>query len=233
MRKHLKPSQFVTLGLCVFGFVAVAVALFTKAVPLEFWPLESPQDFVQRITPVIVVTVFMERALEVFISAWRGAGERKRKAAVRQARAYRNAVVTAGVSPNVAEFVRAASDAGGGPEAGPEHREHLAVEAETYKAETQRIALIAGLVFGTIMSAAGVRTLSLFFYPDRIEALREGLGLQWVAFTTVDILVTAAVIAGGADGLHQIINTFLSFFTTAKARFEAANPLNTLAADRD
>src|SRR4051794_40945458 len=90
------PSRFVMLGLGMLGLVALEVALLEKAVPLEFWPLEGPQDFIQRLTPVLVVTIFIERALEVFISAWRGSGERRLKARVTAAR--RSISVTAGRS---------------------------------------------------------------------------------------------------------------------------------------
>ena len=176
--------------MCVLlSVLGVLFAVFGGPQPLAFWPIEGTADLLQRIAPLFLIALFVERALEVFISAWRGPEERVRKAA----RATTLGKIT------------------------PEENARL-VE---YKSETLRIALSAGIALGIVVSAVGVRALALFMYPDQIEALA---GWQRSLFTSVDVLVTGAVIGGGADGLHKIVKVFTSFLETSSARIEARRP---------
>jgi hypothetical protein len=66
-----------------------------------------------------------------------------------------------------------------------------------------------------------VRILPCGRYPDQIEALT---GWQRPLFTSVDVVVTGAVIGGGADGLHKIVKVFTTFFETTSAKIEAQKP---------
>ena len=77
-----------------------------------------------------------------------------------------------------------------------------------YKATTQRWAWVTGALLGVIVAALGVRALGLFVDASEFADLREG---QRAWFTTLDILLTAGVLAGGSEGLHQLVNTFTNF----------------------
>ncbi|MEL6665196.1 MAG: hypothetical protein AAFQ24_03605 [Pseudomonadota bacterium] len=68
----------------------------------------------------------------------------------------------------------------------------------------QRLALAVGVFFGFFLSLAGLRIL---------EALLGGNGFSTMSDTqndvleVIDIFITAALLAGGSDGIHQIITT--------------------------
>jgi len=46
---------------------------------------------------------------------------------------------------------------------------------------------------------------------------------QWT-FLVVDVALSAALLAGGADGIHSVVNAFTTFFeTTAQRAQQSAN----------
>src|SRR5262245_46718180 len=68
-------ALLITIAALALGF-----ALFGGPQLLSFWPLEGGADFLQRVTPLFLVALFIERALEVFVTAWRAPQERGMKA---------------------------------------------------------------------------------------------------------------------------------------------------------
>jgi hypothetical protein len=183
-------NRSITIVLLLVAAVAAVLAVFSGPKALAFWPLENASDFLQRITPLFLVALFVERALEVFMTAWRGQGEKQLKVKSR----------------HVAADGKQAAD----------------LDLTLYKTDTQRIAFSAGIALGVIISAVGIRSLSLFIYGDDIDALT---GWQRSLFTAVDVLVTGAVIGGGADGLHKIVKVFLGFMDTTSANIDAKKPI--------
>jgi hypothetical protein len=59
-----------------------------------------------------------------------------------------------------------------------------------------------------VVAALGVRVLQLFVDPAVFDALS---GLQRRLFCTVDVLLTGALLGGGADGLHKLVRVFTTF----------------------
>jgi len=77
-------SRSVVVALVGFAAVAIAAVVFAltgDAQILRFWPLDSAADFVQRVTPLFVIALFVERAIEVFVTPWRTRDETLLKAA--------------------------------------------------------------------------------------------------------------------------------------------------------
>src|SRR5881396_2752836 len=70
-----QPEQKTRTVLYAVGLLALVFAVFWSTKALPFWPLEGTADFMQRVTPLFVIALFQERALEVFINVWRGEGE--------------------------------------------------------------------------------------------------------------------------------------------------------------
>ena len=80
-----------------------------------------------------------------------------------------------------------------------------------YKATSKRWAWVGGSLLGVIVAALGVRALGLFVDASEFADLRPGQR-EW--FARVDILLSGGVLAGGSDGLHQIVKRFLEFLKT-------------------
>ena len=86
--------------------------------------------------------------------------------------------------------------------------ENAEQERMKYKSTTQRIALLAGLALGLLISAVGVRTLQTFADPIASQGLSR---VQAVVFRIVDVLLTGGLIAGGSEGIHKIANIYNAF----------------------
>lgn len=181
--------------LVVFFAVAAAAALVLVAALrpglIRFWPF-GVNDFLQVMTPLVLVSLFIERALEVFVTSWRGEEADKLDIAIETSKAQ----VKAGV---------------------PEAEENLMarqLHSAKYKARTRRIAFVSGVVVGLIVSALGVRAIQLFVDPAAFTTLPAW---QQRLFAVADVTLTGGAIGGGADGLHKLVSVFTNFMdSTAK-----------------
>jgi hypothetical protein len=69
------PGTRTTIVVLALAIVAIVlVAMTTNPDLLRFWPF-SATDFVQMMTPLILVALFVERALEIVIKGLYGQGE--------------------------------------------------------------------------------------------------------------------------------------------------------------
>lgn len=85
-----------------------------------------------------------------------------------------------------------------------------APEKEKESNERRQRTTILAMVLGVLAAIVGARALGPFVDPSQ---LAEGVvwGGQSAWFAGVDVLITGALLAGGADGIHQIVNRFLEF----------------------
>lgn len=89
-----------------------------------------------------------------------------------------------------------------------------AVALRAYKAKTRQIAFLMGLSIGLVLSVAGIRAIAPFLDP---EASAKLPAYQQSVILMLDVLLTGAVLAGGADWLHQFVTVFTTYFDKAKA----------------
>jgi len=167
----------------VFSIIVVGIVVARNPALVRFWPF-TPGEFVQAVTPLLLVALFVERALEIVIGGLYGGDEAKLKQQVKQ-----KAI----------------------PEA----------DLLAYKASTRRFAFAAALVFGLTISAIGVRGLELFVDPAVFDTLTS---TQRTVFRTVDVLVTASLIAGGADGMHKLVSIFTNGMVKINAGLKQGTP---------
>jgi len=72
-----------------------------------------------------------------------------------------------------------------------------------YRLETQSISLRVSFIVGIVVSAAGIRILG------ELVTIPSGIALpQQNFFHLVDIFITAGVLAGGSDGIHQLMTVY-------------------------
>ena len=177
-----------TVGMGYYGAAHTDVVRFTGFTPAELLPL---------IAPLFLATLFIERTVEVFISAPRDLGNREHKAAV-----------------ETAKGVLARAGAGSTNDSAASNLEDAEKKLRNRRAGTRRHAFLASVVLGFLAAALGLRALGLFLDPGEFADLREG---QRIGFTLVDILLTAGLLAGGADGFHPIVNRLKTFFGDSNA----------------
>jgi hypothetical protein len=185
-----KASRSEVITRWVVGILVIgAVILVIRGTPsLVIFQVFTTGEFLQEIAPLLLVALFVERALEVFVTAWRG-GEtdtlRKEAAIADKAASEPNADATA-------------KDAAG----------TCQKKLVQYKGETRRIAFMAGIAIGTVIAAVGIRAFEIFVDAAHFETISS---TQQSVFHIVDVIVTGAVIGGGADGLHKVIQVFTNF----------------------
>jgi hypothetical protein len=185
--EQLKPAwkdRFqVPLYVAALGGVGVT-AVYAPEV-IRFWPF-SAAEFLQRITPLFLISLFIERSIEVFLTAWRGPD-----AAIRshKLKALRKAVAQ-GKTELEEDLVKAC------------------VEHERCRSRMQRMAFAASVALGMVISAVGVRALGMFVDASAFGSLSK---MQQTSFNIVDVLLTGAVLGGGSDALHKFVTVFTNF----------------------
>ncbi len=174
----------VVIALALVALAGLVLVAWLNPGLVRFWPF-TPGEFVQLITPLFMVALFIERVVEVFLTTWR-----TRESAM------------LGMRANAAG--KKATEGGEPPKA----HQQLA----DYRARTQRIAFLTGTVVGVVIAALGVRVLELFVDPAVFEALP---GPQQRLFRTGDVLLSGAVIGGSADALHKLVSVFTNFMDSS------------------
>ena len=166
--------------------ISAAVAVFNPRV-VSFRPFDAT-DFLQMMLPLVMVSLFIERALEVFLTSWRAKRGGQLKERAKEARTKRQI-------------------------GGPRHADEIALDC--HQNQTRRVAFFAGTALGVILAALGIRVLEMFVNPSAFASLPD---VQQSLFRTTDVLLTGAVLGGGSDALHQMVLVFTNFFESAKGR---------------
>lgn len=187
----LLAAGLSALGLVIFGtFLRWSALTFTVKVT----------DLAGLLAPLAFAAAVVERAVEILISPWRDAGANKLEKVVAaiQARPADSTVGTQNASD-----LKVASDA-----------------LDEYRGATQQYAFIISLTLSILVSIAGVRALESFIDPTKSSDLRQIHSGQYLFFLCVDVAVSAALLAGGAEGIHSLVNAVTSFFdaTADKAK---------------
>ncbi len=92
-------------------------------------------------------------------------------------------------------------------------------DRKKYRIESGGMARWAGLAFGVIVAAVGVRSLGVFIDPDHLKTLK--LSNQLKAINTVDILFTGAVLAGGSEAINKLMKLYTKVTQTATKKAES------------
>ncbi|MDX1692575.1 MAG: hypothetical protein R3208_02345 [Ketobacteraceae bacterium] len=179
-----------------WGFYAFMLLILVVAAgswwfaPDTIGPLQlSPATVLSLLGTIFVVTLFVERAQEVILTNWRAFGS---EALDLRILALQRSIDQEGTDhPERGEAVA--------------RLETLKLDKLRYRAQTRIYALRIGVLMGIAVSLAGLRTLGALV-P---EAVWLDFGaVQRLIFHTVDVIITAGVIAGGSDGVHKMAELY-------------------------
>jgi len=185
-------SRTNILVIIVALFAVVAVFLWRPG-PITFRNF-SAADFMQQLTPLLLVALLIERSLEVFLTTWRGTEAARLQRAVDKAQSL--------------------SDASPGDAAKLTDLHNAQDALSKYKAGTQQIAMPAALVVGILIGALGIRTLG-----NLVDAATFNINThphQHAWFTVADVLLTGSLVGGGSDVVHSFITAFTNFLNPSK-----------------
>jgi hypothetical protein len=178
--------------LTLAGFVFFAFAQKWNGIELSI----PPDQLVTRLSPLILASAFIERAVEILISPWRDTHANKLQRVRDAIKARPNDLTTPLQNAQNALDLQAANDA-----------------LDNYRGDTQRYAFAVGLFLSFCAAVAGLRAHWPFLaHPEHFEKLSPH---QQEFFRNFDVAITTALLAGGADGFHAIVNSVTGFFTKA------------------
>ena len=169
--------------------VVLAMALGTSVAvwpPLKFIYLGGA-DFVSRMSVLLFFSLLIERTVDIFLSIWRSEESNKLEGAVRR-------LIAENTPHTDPEFVVAHND------------------LIQFRAETIQWAMPVGFAMGLLISACGVRALSQFVDPASIGTV---MVTQHWWFNVIDILFTGALLAGGADPIHKMLDLYRKFIESS------------------
>lgn len=167
------------IGSAVMIAALIAAAAFGRSGVLKLRDL-SGADVVQLLTPLFLLSLFIERALEVFLTAWR--------------------------QPTRVLLC-----------ADPSKKDEL----KRYEVETLRLSLTAAALLGVVVASVGFRVLDQIIATD---ALAVVTGTQRAAFRGLDVLLSGALLGGGASALHGVVSLFTDFVDATRNRLPAPSP---------
>jgi hypothetical protein len=178
----------VSLGIAALGLVLFAWFAMWPGLTLTV-KLENVAGI---LAPLILTAAFIERATEVVISPWRDPEADKRQAAH----------TAALKSPN-----RDAGDTAAKQNA-----------LDEYKGETKQYAFALLFAFGLVAAMVGVRALWPFLDAQTALAFNNARSGQRDTFIVFDVILSAALMAGGANGIHSIVSVITTFSDVTEER---------------
>ena len=225
----LEAKIAIVFGIALFLLAIAATVLGFREVQFAVTSLEQVAVILLAIG---LVAVIIERAVEVYVSK-RYDPEKARLrrplsraevkivkteqalAEERQRRLVSSRSFTTEEQEHLQKLIREAEQA---------RAEYDTADEQTWlplyklRASKIRTASFLSLAFGALASLCGVRVLGQFLPTENGNisgTLAEtSQAFQLGAFRVTDVILTALLLAGGADGIHKIISSFKSFRTT-------------------
>lgn len=187
--------------------------------------------FLQSLMPLFVITVLIERTIEMFFGIWVEPGRIRLRSRAEQARAARLAAERAEehgpIYTGSAHGAMWAADPAFMSKSGSTATVHQVAEAaarlerealgqlEEEKAKKSPYAFLACLSLGVVVAIAGTRL---------VETLLADGQQPNMLFTMTDILLTGSLLGGGAEAFHQFAEVIKKFLQTTQAKLDAAKP---------
>ena len=183
----------------IFGFlllVLLIIAVWLGFLSKEFEEVKFESDAVKKSLTALgalsIIALFVERVQEVHISAWRKLGREKIDAKIAQ------------LKEEIAQNPDNKKD---------DHEALMNLQKSflEYRHETRQMTLFFSMLLGMLISFAGPRILVEIVTITVTECQKVKEGLQYGVFSCMDILITSGLIAGGADGIHNLISRITKY----------------------
>jgi hypothetical protein len=140
------------------------------------------------LAPLAFTAAVVERSVEILISPWRDSGANKLEKEL-------VAIQARPADAQQAVDSKSVSD-----------------QLDEHRGVTQQYAFAVSMVLSVCASIAGVRALEPFLKQPDFDVLANAHPGQRLFFLGVDVALSTALLAGGADGVHSVVNAVTSFF---------------------
>jgi hypothetical protein len=222
MFANLIKAKYLPLGLAS-AIAVVIVGLFAWLARWRGLPFSiDPSNILNVMAPLLLTAGFIERSVEVIVSPWRDAEATK----LGRALTLLQMPATPPPAPPAGGAAGMPPVAPAGPSGTPEQINAASEKFAEYKGKTQQYAFMTSLTLSLAAASVGVRALWPLLDIKAKSGFEQADPKQRGAFLIVDVVLTAALLAGGADGIHAVINSFTTFFNTTaqKAQQSADKP---------
>lgn len=199
----VKRSQWIIFGLGI-AFI-VATPTWLPLTPLAVTPF-GLDEISQVLSLLFIISLLLERSLEIFVTTWRDPDELALTVALNEAQAAFTACQQSD-SPHPDALNAAMTQV-----------QTLQKKRSHYRAETTRIALWSALILGLLISASGVRSLALLVDLETVQPFQQ------LCIELVDVLLTGGIIAGGSDGVHKLLQVVTNFLEATSDRVKNNTP---------
>lgn len=180
----------------------LSLTYFTMPSALKFHP-DGLNSLPAIFGYLVFISMFVERAIEVFLSAWRSAG----------ADELDNEITL--LKLKLEGHLKGAQDDGCVQTSDEliENLSSLQIERAQYRANSRFISQWMGLTFGVLLSLVGIRILDNLVVVDAVES-----GLQMQLFVVIDVVITGMAIAGGSGSINKIMKVYNKFMESTAIR---------------
>lgn len=234
-------NRNITLPLLI-AFVAI---LFPASLSPNLFVFRNfgPAEITQLLTFLVLISLFLERALEVFITTWRRPGEEVfdnkihycerqitelkeeigRKGKQLETVATKTTREDLSKSEERTAFVQGPGDTTGllnELEKQITLMSDVTVERGRYKSRTRKIALWSALFVGILVSGVGIRALETLVQFKELASKPLFYQGQLFIFRSLDTLLTGGLIAGGSEGIHKVVQVFTTFLEETQSRMK-------------
>ncbi|MBT9316982.1 hypothetical protein [Leptothoe spongobia] len=186
-----------------YAFYTILVGgLLYVLIPMDLPTLQSSiiKTELQQLTVLIIVALFLERALEVYKLFYFSPEKERLAAQVEKFQLELGSLLTNADDSANDKRIQAAKISLFNAE------ESLRI----YKNHMRQSLLKAAIVFGLLIGLVGVRSLEGAFNFPGPESVLEIFRLY--LFRVLDLILTAGLIAGGSEGIHNVIKKIGNLF---------------------
>lgn len=202
--------HYLLVGIAAVSAVALWAIKWQLAEPESSslaWPIPADLSLTllgNRFVALIFVATMVERAIETILTFTRGTIADKRKLYIQRRRDYMDQITSwiAATGPNAeVEWKPVLEEIS-------LHQAQSEANYVRYRLVTRDIAICLSAMLGLLVAMAGFGALSLVRAPS--QTLNP-------LFNFLDLFVTAGVISGGSEGVHQIAEAVLGFARRSRA----------------
>jgi hypothetical protein len=224
IRKAILKKDLATVFWGTLAGIILLVTATTRPIGLTF--VDNLSAKVPNILgSLLLVSLFIERAIEVFVSVWRDPEadllerELNNSRVLQMKRKHEIAELLVALAESATPALKPAIEtdltARRRELAQAEEKEaSLEERLVPYKARTRQVSAWMGLALGVLIAAVGFRFFHQIVDVSRLGSYTSHEG--W--FILVDVLLTGTILAGGAKAVHCVFAVFDTFMESTRER---------------
>lgn len=199
-------SVLILVSLLVASFLLVILTGVNNASLLNY-DLEF-EYVAELIIQLGIIAVFVERFVEVFLGA-----SRRPHRLILERNIVKHVKNNSHLQPNLSLSKNSTIDYKDfnivlhhAKEINSESLEEVIRAYDEYRADTETLAMVISFIMGVLVSVVGLRALNTLLETSALNDSTEPY------FITLDILITAGIVAGGSSGTHRILDKLKQLF---------------------